>query len=85
MFLNFKCGLCNYAYVYIHTYICIYIYIYIYIYQNYKNLQICYLKFDAINDNFQAIQKLSHNSNTLILDKVWHTAMATNCLFSFTN
>ena len=38
-----------------------------------------------MNDDFQAILKLSHNSNTLILDKVWHIAIATNCLFSFTN
>ena len=35
-----------------------------------QNLQICYLKFRAINDDFQAILKLSHNSKTLILDKV---------------
>ena len=35
-----------------------------------QNLKICYLKFHAIYDDFQAILKLSHNSNTLILDKV---------------
>ena len=50
-----------------------------------QNLKICYLKFHAMNDDFQAILKLSHNSNTLILDKVRHIAIATNCLFSFTN
>ena len=50
-----------------------------------QNVQICYVKFHAINDDFQAILKLSHNSNTLILDKVWLIAIATNCLFSFTN
>ena len=67
----------------------IYIYIYIYIYRNLieiiQNLQICYLKFQGMNDHFQAILKLSHNSNTLILDKVWHIAIATNCHLSFTN
>ena len=51
------------------------LYIYIYIY----NLKICYLKFHAMNDDFQIILKLSHNSNTLTLDKVWHVAVATNC------
>ena len=38
-----------------------------------------------MNDHFQAILKHFHNSNTLILDEVWHIAIATNCLFSFTN
>ena len=49
------------------------IYIYIYLYnliEIIQNLQICYLKFHAMNDDFQAILKLSQNSNTLILDKV---------------
>ena len=35
-----------------------------------QKLQICYLKFHAMKDDFQAILKLSHSSNTLILDKV---------------
>ena len=35
-----------------------------------QNLQICYLKFHAMNNDFQAILTFSHNSNTLILDKV---------------
>ena len=39
-------------------------------YQIIKKLQICYLKFQAMNDDFQAILKLTHSSNTLILDKV---------------
>ena len=38
-----------------------------------------------MNDNFQAMLKLSQNSNTLILDKVRHIAIATNCHLSFTN
>ena len=38
-----------------------------------------------MKDNFQAILKLSHNSNTLILDKVEHVAIATNCHLSFIN
>ena len=54
-------------------------------YQNYPKLATLLLKVSAMNDDFQAILKLSHNSNTLILDKVWHIAIATNCLFSFTN
>ena len=50
-----------------------------------QNLKICYLTFHAMNDDFQAILKLSNSSNTLIFDKVWHTAIATNCHLSFTN
>ena len=43
-------------------------------------------KFNRRNGHdFQAILKLSHSSNTLILDKVWHIAIATNCHLSFTN
>ena len=38
-----------------------------------------------MNEDFQAILKLSHNSNILILNKVLHIAIATNCLLSFTN
>ena len=38
-----------------------------------------------MNDDFQAILKLLHNSNTLTLDKVWHVAITTNCDLSFTN
>ena len=38
-----------------------------------------------MNDDFQVILKLSQNANTLILDKVWHIATATNCQLSFTN
>ena len=37
-----------------------------------------------MNDNFQAMLKLSHNSYTFILDKVWHVAIATNGHLSFT-
>ena len=44
-----------------------------------QNLQICYLKFHAVNDDFQAILKLSRNLNTLILDKVWNVVIATTC------
>ena len=33
--------------------------------------------FRTMNDDLQAILKLSHNSNTLILEKVWHIAIAT--------
>ena len=54
----------------------VYIYMYIYLIEIIQNLQICHLKFHAINGDFQAILKLSHNSNTLILDKVWHVAIA---------
>ena len=50
-----------------------------------QNLQICDSKFHAMNGDFQAILKLSHSSNTPILDKVWHIAIATNCHLSFTN
>ena len=53
--------------------------------RNYSKLTICYLKFHAMNDDFQAILKLLHNSNTLTLDKVWHVAITTNCDLSFTN
>ena len=49
---------------------------YIYLIEIIQNLQICHLKFHAMNGDFQAILKLSHNSNTLILDKVWHVAIA---------
>ena len=36
-----------------------------------QNLQFCYFKFHGINDDFQAIlNKLSHSSNTFILNKV---------------
>ena len=38
-----------------------------------------------MNDDSQVILKLSQNSNTLILDKVWHIAIATNCHLTFTN
>ena len=38
-----------------------------------------------MNDGFQAILKLSHNSSTLILDKVWNSAIAINCIFGFNN
>ena len=55
-----------YIYIYIHIY---YIYIYNLI-EIIQNLQICYLRFHAMNDDLQAILKLSHNSNTLIVDKV---------------
>ena len=67
------------------------LYIYVHIYKTYRNyeiiqnLQNCYLKFYAMNDDSQVILKLSQNSNTLILDKVWHIATATNCHLSFTN
>ena len=54
-------------------------------YQNYPKLATLLLKVSAMNDDFQAMLKLSHNSNTLILDKVWHIAIATNCHLSFTN
>ena len=42
---------------------CLWIYIYIYMIQN---LQICYLTFHAMNDDFQAILELLHSSNTQI-------------------
>ena len=48
----------------------LWIYIYIYIIKIIQNLKIFYLKFQAMNDDFQAILKLLHSSNTLILDKV---------------
>ena len=60
-----------------------YIYnIYIYIYDLIEiihNFQIYYLKFHAMNDDFEAILKLSDNSNTLILDKVCHVVTDCNC------
>ena len=37
-----------------------------------------------MNEDFQAILKLSHHSNTLILNKVLHIAIATNCFLGFT-
>ena len=36
-----------------------------------------------MNEDLQTILKLSHSSNTLILDKVWHVAKATNRRFTF--
>ena len=53
-----------------NTCLWIYIYIYIYLIEMIQNLQICYLTFHAMNDDFQAILELLHSSNTLILDKV---------------
>ena len=50
-----------------------------------QNLQICYLQFHAMNDDFQAILKLLQNSNTPIPDKDWHIAITTNCHLSFPN
>ena len=44
-----------------------------------ENVQICYLKFHAMNDDFQEILKLSYNSKTLILNEVCHVNIATNC------
>ena len=38
-----------------------------------------------MNDDSQVILKLSQNSNTLILDKVWQIVTATNFNLSFTN
>ena len=38
-----------------------------------------------MNDDSQFILKLSQNSNTLILDKVWHIAIATSFHLIFTN
>ena len=73
----------TYMYIYILQY-CIYI-LHIYLIEIIQNLQICYLKFHAMNDDFQAILKLLQNSNTLILDKVRHIVIATNCHLSFTN
>ena len=70
----------------ISIYPSVYIYIYIYIYnliEIIQNLQISYLKFHPINYDFQAILKLSHNSNTLVLDKIWHVTTATNCQLNF--
>ena len=41
-------------------------------------------KFNRRNGHdFQAILKLSHSSNTLILDKVSQVVIATNCHFKF--
>ena len=51
----------------------IYIYIYIYIYLSHWNYPKL-INFHAMDDDFQAIVKLSCSSNTLILDKVWHVA-----------
>ena len=42
----------------------------IYIIEMIQNLEICYLKFHAMNDDFQAILNLLHSSNTLYVDKV---------------
>ena len=36
-----------------------------------------------MNGDFEAILKLLQNSKTLILDKVWHIAIAANCHLSF--
>ena len=54
-------------------------------YPNHPKLTNLLLTFHAMNDDSQAILKLSHNSNTLILDKVWQIAIATNCHLSFPN
>ena len=52
--------------MYIYIYIYMYIHIYIYIsfisyiaYRDFQNLQIYYLKFHVMNDDFQAIKKSS--------------------------
>ena len=42
----------TYAYIYI---IYIYIYIYMYLIEIIQNLQVCYLKIYAVNDDFQAV------------------------------
>ena len=68
--------MCAFVYIYISTYICIY---------NRNDPKLCYLKFHAMEVDFQAILKLPDRSNTLILDKVWHIAIGTNCHLSFTN
>ena len=67
-------------YIYIYNLFYIYIYNLIEIIQN---LQICYLKLHLVSNDFQAILKLPHNLITLILDKVWHVVIATNCHFKF--
>ena len=46
-----------------------YIYIYIYIIEIIQSLHISCLRFHAMNEDFRAIIKLLHNSNTFILDK----------------
>ena len=56
-----KATILYYKYIYIHIYS---------LFEIIQNLQIFCLKFHAINDEFQAIVKLSYNSNTLILHKV---------------
>ena len=82
-FTFFVCN-CFFPQVYLHIYICIYLSIYIYnLIEIIQNLQISYLKFHPINYDFQAILKLSHNSNTLVLDKIWHVTTATNCQLNF--
>ena len=69
-------------YIYIYIYNLFYIYIYNLI-EIIQNLQICYLKLHLVSNDFQAILKLPHNLITLILDKVWHVVIATNCHFKF--
>ena len=69
-----------------HLYLLIYIYIYIYIYiiEIIQNLQICYLKFHTINDDSQAILKLSHNSH-LLTDNITKTYKQSNNVYNSIN
>ena len=59
-------------------------------YRDYPKPTNLLLKVHAMNDNFEWLnfeshEWLSHSSNKLIFDKVWHIAIAANCHLSFTN
>ena len=60
------------------------IYIYIYIIEIIQNLQICYLQFHAINDDSQAILKLSHNSH-LLTDNITKTYKQSDNVYNSIN
>ena len=60
--------------------------IYIYIYnRNDPKLTNLLLKVSRHECRFSSNTKILDRSNTLILDKVWHIAIGTNCHLSFTN
>ena len=62
-----------YIYIYMYIYTCVHLYIYISTYiciYNRNDPKLYYLKFHTMNDNFEAILKLSRSSNALIIDKV---------------
>ena len=72
-YINIYIYIYVYIYIYMYIYTCVHLYIYISTYiciYNRNDPKLCYLKFHTMNDNFEAILKLSRSSNALIIDKV---------------